>query len=473
MKIMVVNPPRVSGYSVVREEKFEHKDSGSVYPPLSLLYASAVLENAGYDVQFIDANGFDMNLGDVKAKIKKADPDIVVSRTGFDTQFEDLLVLDHAKSLGAKTIVRNTIISETPWLRDQFVKNRSIDFFMNQEPESVILKLVDAVGKNKNLKTVPGISFVKAGKVITTQKAPLANIDDMPFPAYHLIKTIKPYNSGIFSDNFSAVLSSRGCPFHCTFCAFGRTPCRMRSPDNVVSELEYLKSHFGLKNFIFFDDTFTLNRDRAKKICNLMVERKLDLEWGACTRANLVDAKILSIMKKSGCREIAFGIESGSPKILQTIKKGVSLDAMRLAAGLCRKYRILFSALVIIGLPGETRETVQESVDFIKEIDAFYTQFCYAVPFPNSEMYDYYVKNNFLLSKDWSRFCPIDSPIIRTSELMPQDLVQLRKEAYMQLLLRPRYLLSKVSLTDWSWNVRGASKLLSRIYSIVRDRVVR
>jgi anaerobic magnesium-protoporphyrin IX monomethyl ester cyclase len=474
MRILVVNPPRVKGYAVVREEKFEHKEAGSVYPPLNLLYTAAVLERDGHEVSFIDANGLNIPYEELTKQMKQLSPEVVVSRTAFDTQEEDCRVLDAAKKLGATTVVRNKIISDVPKLREKLMSRGCIDFFLNQEPESVITKLVDAIQSGEDPRSVPGISYMRNAKVVTTEnRKTLVNVDTLPFPAYHLVGMLEPYSSSLFDKGYTALLSSRGCPFRCTFCAYGKEPCRMRSPENVVAELEFLKEKHGLERFLFFDDTFTLDRQRAIRICELMIEHKLDLEWATCTRANLVDRETLEVMKEAGCREIAFGIESGSPSVLKTIKKGVSRDQMRNAARLCKEAGILFSALVIIGLPGETRRTVQESVDFIKEIDPFYTQFTYAVPFPNTEMFSYYDENDLILTKDWSRYCTIEQPIARTKGLTYEELVGLRKQAYFQLLLRPGYLLRNVSLTDWRWNWSASRKLMSRVYALARDKVVR
>jgi radical SAM superfamily enzyme YgiQ (UPF0313 family) len=333
---------------------------------------------------------------------------------------------------------------------------------------------VNCIRDNTDPAKVKGISFKKAKKIITTpNRKTLADVDSLPFPAYHLLDTLEPYSSSTQDDDYTAVLSSRGCPFKCTFCAYGNEPCRFRSPENVVAELEYLKEKHGMKSFLFFDDTFTLQKRRAIRICELMIDKGLSLDWTTCTRVNLIDREILDLMKRSGCHEIAFGIESGSPTVLRNVKKGVTTDDMRKAAMLCKEAGILFSALVIIGLPGETKDTIQESVDLMKEIDPFYTQFTFAVPFPNTEMYSYYKENDLILTDDWSRYCPIGEPIVRTEALTREQLIELRKSAYLQLLLRPGYLIRKVRLTDWRWNISAFMKLASRVSALTRDKVMR
>lgn len=502
LKIMLINPPRVDGFPVVREERFEHKDMGSVYPPLSILYAAAVLEkNPDFEVTVLDANGFDLTLTQVHNEIMKVSPDLVYTRCGFDTQQPDLKVLHIAKSFGAITALRSKIIADVPALRDEILKDNNIDLFINSEPEAVIEKLCAETLKNKIeqskktlpvacvrdpdcrvkedwdfLVNVPGISFYNRGKIVTTLPAKeISDIDTLPYPAYHLLPSLKPYHTGVMDSPFVLVQTTRGCPFLCTFCSFGKTKCRERSVESVISELKYLRDKFKIKSFLFFDDTISIKKGRIEELAARMVEEKLDsLEWVCCTRANLVTFDMLKALKKAGMKEIAIGIETGSEDILKNIKKGVSLGDIRQAAKWCHELKIMFYGLAIIGLPGETRETVKETVDFIKEIDPFYTQFCFSTPFPNTDIYEYYEKNNFLLTKDWSKYFPLaGEPVIRTESLTAEELKDLRAKAYSSILLRPMYLLRQVRLFDWKWNLQGLAKITGRVINLFAGKPVR
>ncbi len=502
LKILLINPPRVDGFPVVREERFEHKDIGSVYPPLSLLYTAAVLEkNPDFEVRVLDANALDLNLNQVEAELLKFTPDVVMSRVGFDTQAPDLKVLYAAKCLGALTVLRSKIIADVPALRDEILKGNSVDLFINSEPEAVVEKLCIEVIKNLQAKAqkeqpasclrdpdcravddldflthVPGISFYTNGRIITTLPAKeITDIDTLPYPAYHLLPSLKPYHTGVMDAPFALIQTTRGCPFLCTFCAFGKTKCRERGVESVINEIKYLRDKFKIKSFLFFDDTISIKQGRLEELANRMIEEKLNkLSWVCCTRANLVNYEMLKTLKKAGMKEIAIGIETGSAEILRNIKKGVTLDDIRQCAKWCHELGIMFYGLAIIGLPGETRETVNETVEFIKEIDPFYTQFCFSTPFPNTDMYEYYEKNNFLLTKDWSKYFPLaDEPVIRTEALTAADLKELRAKAYSKILMRPMYLLRQIRPFDWKWNVVGAVKIANRIWRVLTGRPVR
>jgi len=502
LKIMLINPPRVDGFPVVREERFEHKDIGAVYPPLSLLYMAAALEkHQDYEIKVLDANGLDLTINQVEAEIVKFSPDMAVARCGFDTQKQDMRVMDLAKALGAVTVMRNKIISEAAAVRDDMLKKNNVDVFINSEPDAVIEQLAAAVLNNREalkkkpqpaacvrdpdclvkedwtfLKGVPGISFHYNGETVTTEPAKEPdNLDRLPLPAYHLLPDLKPYHTGVLPPPFALVATTRGCPFQCTFCAYGKSKCRERGIQSVISELKYLKEKFSIKSFLFFDDTISIKEGRVEELAKRMIEEGLSgLEWSCCTRANLVNYEMLKIMKQAGMKEIAIGIETGSETILKNVKKGVSLDSMRQAARWCKELGIMFYGLAIIGLPGETKETVKETVKFIKEIDPFYTQFCFATPFPNTEIYGYYEKNNYILTKDWEKYFPLsEEPVVRTEALDAEGLKKMRRWAYMQVLMRPVYLLKKIRPFDWRWNIEGLAKVVSRIWRAITGKAVR
>ncbi len=481
-KIMLINPPRVEGYPVVREERFEHKDIGSVYPPLSLLYTAAVLEQkGGCEIKFTDANGFDLSLDEVIKEIENFGPDIVISRCGFDTQKEDLKVLVAAKQNGATAVLRNKIIGDVPELRDAVLKSGEADVFINSEPDAVAPGLIDGAAALKakdkaGMENIRGISYCHNGEIITTRPAgSVENLDALPYPAYHLLPALNVYHTGVMDPPFALVATTRGCPYGCTFCAYGRSKSRERSVESVVSELKMLKEKHKIKSFLFFDDTISAKKGRVEKLCKRMTEEGLDtLSWVCCTRADLVAFDMLKIMKKAGMKEIAIGIETGSEKILKNIKKGVSLNSIRNTAKWCHELKIMFYGLAIIGLPGETKETVDETIKFIKETDPFYTQFCFAVPFPNTEMYDYYREKGFLLTQEWSKYFPLSNePVIRTEALSAGELKKMRNTAYRKILLRPGYLIRKIRPFDWKWNIAGLIKVAGRIINVLKNKPVR
>ncbi len=488
LKVLLINPPRVKGMPVVREERYEHRDMGSVYPPLSLLQGAAALRRSGFEVHLLDANGFNLKLEDIGRALTELQPHLVVTRLAFDCQEEDLKVLQMAKAAvpHCVTLVRSKIMSDVAFLLDPLSRRPEVDLCLMGEPDAVLSPLARALESawtasgiptaelHSLAAAVPGLAWAGPSGLQKSNPAPLTDVASVPFPAYDLLPSIAPYHTGVFPDHFAMIQTSRGCPFGCTFCAFAEEKYRPRPDQQVSEELRWLRDRFGVKNVLFFDDLLALNSKRTLELAQTLVKDNVGLDWVCCTRANLTDVASLKMMKDSGCKELAVGIESGSDVILKEINKGVSKDDIRACAAACKEAGVLFYGMTIVGLPGETRETWRETIDFIKEIDPFYTQFCFSTPFPNTEMYPWYEKRNLLLHKDWSKYSPLaPEPVIRTEALSAQDLIELRREAYREVIFRPKYLLSKIKWNDPKWTVQGAAKIAGRGLALLSGRDVR
>jgi radical SAM superfamily enzyme YgiQ (UPF0313 family) len=479
LKLLLANPPRVNGYAVVREERFEHKDIGSVYPPLSLLYCASVGEQAGWQVELIDANGQDLSLAAVEAKLDSFKPDAVLIRLGFDTQEPDLKVLQAAKARGAFCFVRCKIVADVKWLVEKTMQEHPfIDGYFLDEPECLLPALLKALESGQGIagcKDVPGLIFnLDGGQHVGPELSKLPAPDELPRPAYHLLPSLQAYHTGVMDAPFTVVQTSRGCPYTCSFCSFGKLPWRTRKIEHVLDELDWLQKDFGVHNILFFDDVLTLDMRRTEKLCNGMIERGLQMSWVCCTRANNVTLPLLKLMKQAGCKEIAFGIESGSDEVLEDTTKGVTKDQIRQAAKWCHEAGILFYGLAIIGLPGETETSVQDTIDFINEIEPFYTQFGFCTPFPNTDTYDFFKNKGLLRTEDWSQYFPLaDRPVIRTEALDEAALIRLRRKLYWGVLLKPRKLLRAVRLNDWKHNLMGLRKIFGRVAMLARGGAVR
>lgn len=489
LKVLLVNPPRVKDLPVVREERYEHRDVGSVYPPLSILQGAASLRQAGYDVKVIDANGFDLKLEHVGRALSEYEPHLVVTRMAFDCQEEDLKVLQLAKATNPNcvTVIRNKMISEVPWFLETITRRPEVDLYLMGELDALLPALARELQSQLTpdgklppkstawFKNVPGLSYYteQEGQQKTAPFS-LMDVANAPFPAYDLLPSIEPYHTGVFHDHFVMIQTSRGCPFGCTFCAYALEKYRPRPTQHVAEELKWLRNNFGAKNVLFFDDLLALNSKQTAELATQLIKDEVNMEWVCCTRANLTDVQSLKLMHDSGCKELAVGIESGSEVILENINKGVTKDDIRKCAMACKEAGILFYGMTILGLPGETRETWRETVNFIKDIDPFYTQICFSTPWPNTEMWPWYEEKGYLLHKDWSRYSPLaPEPVVRTEALTGQDLVKMRQEAYRELLFRPKYLLSKIRLNDPLWNIKGGWELAKRGAAVLTGRDVR
>lgn len=489
-RILLVNPPRTRGLPVVREDRYEHRDLGAVYPPLSLLQAAGALRKAGFPVKLLDANGFDLDLGAVGRTAVEFSPHLCVTRLAFDSQEEDLKVLQtvRAAAPGCVTALRNKILSEVPSLMEAVLHRPEVDLFVTGELDSVLPPLARTLASltgeaprpplskwRPALKEIPGLAFhTPEGGTERTPPAPLTDVEAAPFPAYDLLPSLAPYRTGMFPNAFAMIQTSRGCPFGCSFCAYAEEKYRPASPRRVAEELQWLRDSFGVRHVLFFDDILALNTRRTAELAGELVHRDLGLEWVCCTRANLVDGPSLRLMREAGCRELAVGVESGSEKVLANIRKGVTKDQVRACAQSCREAGVAFYAMTILGLPGETEETWRETLDFIRELDPFYTQFCFSTPFPNTDMYPWYKERGLLLHEDWSEYSPLaPRPVARTEALSADDLVRLRRETYRRVLLSPGYLARRIRWTDPLWTLQGALEVGRRAVAALTGGYVR
>jgi radical SAM superfamily enzyme YgiQ (UPF0313 family) len=477
MRVMVINPPRVDGCPVVREERFEHRDMGSCYPPLSHLHVAGALEAAGHTVQLLDANGLDLPLDAVRRAMDAFQPEAVFARVAFDCQAADAEVLRYAREVhGALTLTRCKIIAEAePVLRSFLEQFPFVDLFTLAEPDAVLAAALETRIAGRPRESIPGVAWLENGTLRRTAiPEPESQLDLLPPPAWHLLPSLAPYHTGVLESPFAVIQTTRGCPFGCEFCAYRRNRIRYHSPERVVGEIRMLRERFGLRSFLLFDDVVGLDPERFTRLLDLMIEARFGMEWACCTRADLLTDAHARKMKAAGCVEVAVGIESGDPDVLARTRKNITLDQVRDAARICRENGLLFYAMCIIGLPGETRDSVRATCRFLKEINPFYTQVCFSTPLPNTPNYTWYKEHGFLLTEDWTRYSSLyPDPVVRTEALSAAELSELRRWMYRRLLLRPRWWLSQIRPLDWRWNLRGARKLAGRLIALAGRRVVR
>ncbi len=478
-KILVINPPRVGGWPVVREERFEHKDFEVIYPPLTLLYCAAQIRkhlSEKVEVHFIDAMGYNLSIEEIKRRFDKIDPDIVVTRFAFDTYKEDNDLLKNIKNWKKSviTLTRNKIVGDVKDLLEKYLREfPQIDYFITSEQDTVIHKVIACLISGKE---PPSCAYKKGGKIVFTKKAlEVNNLDELAFPAYDLLPPPPwPYKSSLFDKDFTLVLSSRGCPNQCTFCAYRNMKWRYRSPENVVEELKMLQDQYGIRNFVYFDDTISINKERCMRICALMKKEGLKMKYAICTRVNNIDEELLRAWKETGLEEISFGVESGSDTILKNVRKSITKEQIVHAFKLCKKLKIKAVTLIILGLPGETKSTIKESKDLVKEMNPFYLQYSLCIPFPNTPAYEYYKSKGYLLHENYDQYNPLTiSPVIRTEALTSEELINEKEKAYKEFIFRPGFILDKISLTDWRWNIRGFKMFIKRVSGLIKDKYVR
>ncbi len=432
LKITLVNPPY---------PKTAHQHPPFI--PLSLGYLGAVCEKAGYEVNVIDCQAEFLEFSEFEDILKKKRVDVVGVTSTTLTYNSALKIASIAKKVFPNCTTILGGCHATFWDENALKECPSLDVIVRREGEATFIELVQKLKKKESLNGVKGITFRDTdGSKVRNEDRPFAeNLDDLPIPAHHLLplKSFKRGGKVIFP-----VTTSRGCVYWCDFCTavrmFGKK-YRMRSPNNVVDELEFLVSKYAARQFTFYDDAFTVDSKRTEKICEEIKRRKLNIQWDCETRVDMVNETLLQKMKAAGCIALWFGVESGSPRILKKMHKGLKIEQTKKAFKMVQDLGLMTVASVVLGFPGETEETAWETINFIiKDLKPTDIGFYVATPYPGTPMYDLVKEKGWLKVTDFDKY-DTATPIFETPYLSMDKLMEIRYKAHQKFYLRPTHVI--------------------------------
>jgi len=375
-------------------------------PPLGLAYLGAALEQAGVQVKILDYAVYPYRRDALESVLKKFKPH-VAGATAVSMTFDHAKqVLKNVKAIDSHVLTVMGGPHVTFCARETLETFPGLDVVVRGEGEETFVDLINAVERAHHLDTVTGITYRIGSEIITTAKRKLIqNLDSLPLPARHLLPLGRYRTLGLPI----SMTTSRGCPYKCIFCV-GRkmvgAKVRYHSIDRVVAELEDL-ANLKFQQINIADDLFTADQKHCFAVCEEMIKREIDVNWTSFARVDTVSENLLSKMKAAGCTAVSFGIESANPEILKTIKKGISVPQVIDAVRMCRRVGIRPYASFILGLPGETRETIKESAALAAKLqqEGLAYGFHILAPFPGTEVRE---KNDALgiriLSDDWSKY---------------------------------------------------------------------
>jgi anaerobic magnesium-protoporphyrin IX monomethyl ester cyclase len=424
--------------------------SPNAYVPLGLGYIAASLEQAGYEVDIIDLNVHRVGNRGLRKRVAGVQ---IVGITGMITEYRTLLrLVSFVKTVnaGVKVILGGPLATALP---EKLLQESGADFIVLGEGEKTIVNLVAAIEQVGDISNIKGIAFRTDGGIIVTEPAePIADLDTIPFPARYLLdmkRYIKDhfYSFGIKIRGFGRIrstnlISSRGCPYSCTFCfkdMWGHK-WRGRSPENIIREMEFLHDAYDVNGYFFNDDTFVLDRERVFELCRQLVEKQLKIVWYCNGRVNLMTEELLAAMYAAGCRGIAYGIESGNQQILNAMKKNETLDQVREVVAWTKRAGIHVTGYFMLGMLGETRATIRETMAFARELDLDFNGFSLTTPIPGTELYDAALAAE-LISRDktdlgeWS----LHTNANLTRDCSDDELAAFASEAFREFYLRKRF----------------------------------
>lgn len=365
MKVLLVNPSHWTG----DKKPLGYFSLSSI--PLGLGYIAAMLELNGVSSTILDMNILDMKTEELEKKVANINPDIVGITSMTCNYSNAVKVAKVVKVWNPETFVVIGGVHAT-FVHTEILKTvPEIDAVVRYEGEITMSELVDVVDKGTKLNEIKGITFRKGDKLVSTpHREKIENLDDLPYPAYHVLEPPLEKYIHIHGVRNCPVITTRGCPFECIFCstaAFHGRKYRTRKISKIVDELEYVKERYKITHISFVDDNFTMKKDRVFELCREMKNRNLSLKWGCSARVDQVSEGLLKAMKDVGCEDLFFGIESASQDVLNLIKKGFSVQQAKDSVKMAEKLGIKTHCSFIIGLPGESVESLNKMIEFIEE----------------------------------------------------------------------------------------------------------
>lgn len=453
MKVLLLNPPFLPRYSRQSRSPCVSK-GGTFYYPYFLAYACGALEINGFkgDVKLIDAVAKNWSHEDTVDYVKKLKPGLVVVDTSTPSIYNDVEVATKIKKALPDTHVTLVGTHPTRVTNETFNLSPAIDSVCRGEYDYTVVELAGKLEEGKPLDDIKGLSFREDGKIVHNPDRPLLTskeLDELPFVSeiYKEHLNIKDYFYASLLYPQVTILTARGCPFNCSFCNIPfKNSYRPRSPENVVEEFEYIQTELPeVKEVMIEDDTFPVSKRRTIKLCELLIKRKIKIPWSCNARVD-TDFETLKKMKEAGCRLLCVGFESPTQRALDAVHKKTNAKMQLEFMRNCNKLGLLVNGCFILGLPGDTKKSIEETIEFAKKLNPDTAQFYPLFLYPGTEAWKWAKKRGLLVSEDYSKLLTIDGKHLSNIDL-PQlshlEATVLCDKALREFYLRPRYVIQK------------------------------
>ena len=480
--IMLVNPPTPDGELWIRTQHRVGRKTreNMVWPQVSLAQMAAMLHPA-YTVKVVDANAERMSWPEFTEILDEYKPKYYMTQVTAPTLENDMYGCFLAKARGAQTIAFGTHVTPIP--KETLRPFPTLDYVIVGEPDLTIRDLLDNLENRFELRSpeilnifekhdpqyqpaiqddgtldmhrIKGIAWRNKDEVVLNLTRPfIPDLDDLPMPMHELLP-LTSYRMPLIKGPFTFIVTSRGCPAGCTYCikhVSYQFSTRLRSPKLIMEELWGLKKQ-GINNIHMYADLFTVNRDQVMELCELMIKEKINIKWTCNSRVDYVDADMLKMMAKAGNWLISWGIESGNEQILRKARKGAYPDKAAKGLQWARDAGIKNWGYFIIGLPGETEETIQDTIAFSKKLPLDIALFHVAAPYPGTPFFFEVVKNGwFRAGTRWEQVDMDKGTVLDYPELSAEQLLYWQKRAFREWAFRPGPIFTymKMLMSDWS-----------------------
>lgn len=437
MNFVFINPPRIiksnNIWNIINSEN----------PPLGLALLASIWDHLGHTSQIIDAAALRLSVPEIVARINPHTDYVGITATTPEISSAVAIAQNVRKKLSKTKIILGG--AHPTVFHRELVEDNVCDMVVRHEGEIPMTEL--ASGTSLNL--IPNLTWRNSENevVINADAAEYADLDRLPFPAYHKLP-MHLYHSapGAAKKNPSiGMVTSRGCPGKCTFCfseMFG-SRTRFMSPARIIQHIEFLQNNYGIREISFYDDTFTASNKNVDELCNLILDKKISLSWSCFARVDTVHPDLLLLMKKAGCHQIMYGFETTDENILKNINKRIQLDQFRKALTWTRSAGINVRGAFMLGNPGETETSMKRTIDFAKREDIQFAVFNITTPYPGTSMYKDFLQKQSLLHQNWD-FYNLAQPILKLDSVSDDKVIQWYYQSYRDFYLRPSFIFSHI-----------------------------
>ncbi|WP_319582637.1 B12-binding domain-containing radical SAM protein [uncultured Pseudodesulfovibrio sp.] len=432
MKFTLVSPPNPD-------------NTGTFRPPVALATMAAVCRDRGHEPLIYDFEAMKLTSATEMAELLLADEPDVVGFSCMTPRYPIAVrTAEEIKKRSPETVVvmGGVHISGDP---EGSLRSPAIDYIVVGEGEYPTVELLDALEQGLSTDDIPNVGRMIDGVPHIQPVRPfIADLDELPFPAYDLLPLDLYLDDELFIDRYMGVMTSRGCAWNCIFCASNtiwKRKVRFHSAKRVVDELEELVTRFGIREFYFYDDNFTVNRKRTLAICDDIIRRGLNIRFFIALRADTTDFEVVTALKNAGCFIAWLGVESGDDEILKVIGKGVTREHIIAASDVLREVGLPFFASYIFGHPGDTEETIERTMEVARRVDANYSKFFIAIPYPGTKLHALAVERELIVpddSRDLSRYHTYQNVVANFSTLSDEELMARQTSAYEEFDLRKK-----------------------------------
>ncbi|MDD5609956.1 MAG: radical SAM protein [Candidatus Omnitrophica bacterium] len=449
MNVAFIYPPQ-SHKSFEEDMDIVSREFG-VFPPLGLAYAAAINEKMGNKSFIIDANAEKLKKEEALARVQEFKPDMLgfmLTAYGF---FETLNWIKYFKEKMALPVIAGNILCSL--YPEIVLQHKEIDYIIIGPATDSLPALIKSLQDNTKPVDIPGVCYKNHGRImISAPETIKEDFDRLPFPSRHLLPNEKYHAIMSKRKNYTIMVTSKGCNAKCTFCHIHKIPLSFRKEEAVISEVEECYRKHGIREMDIFDPSFTISRNRVLKICTGIIEKKIDIHWACRARVDQVDEELLDNMYKAGCRRILYGIESGTDENLNKMKKGITVKQAKKAVAMTKGSGIMALGFFMLGVPGETVDTLYRTIKYSRELGLDYAQYHRTMAKPDTELSE---QVNTVLGYDfWKEYIKGRVPEKRLpapwTQVSDDQIQRAAKQAYLGFYFRPRYLLKLLSgIRSW------------------------